>query len=145
MIDTYDKDHKLSYDSFPEKYQTLQWVMFQVSGQGPYYGQAAWFINFHHEKLPSAIERYIKEMERVVSVIDLHLSKTKSEYLVGNKVTYADLMFIPWAQLVGWVDKEGKILSEGKYPHYQAWYKKITERPGVAKVLEEKAKKMQQH
>ena len=100
LVDTYDKEHKLTYTSSPEKYQVLQWIMFQMSGQGPYYGQAAWFMMFHPEKLPSAQERYLKEIERVIGVIDAHLASKPSGQqlsLVGDKVTYADLSFVTWA------------------------------------------------
>ena len=54
----------------------------------------AWFQNFHSEKIPSAIERYNNETKRVFSVLEGVLSKQK--YLVGDKVTIADLSFIPW-------------------------------------------------
>lgn len=40
LIETYDKDHRLSYNTFPEQWQLKQWLFFQVSGQAPYYGQA---------------------------------------------------------------------------------------------------------
>lgn len=49
---------------------------------------------FHHEKLPSAVERYQKEIVRVLSVLESVLSK--QEWLVGNKPTIADISFIPW-------------------------------------------------
>ncbi len=42
LVDTYDKEHKLTYTSLPEKYYLEQWSFFQASGQGPYFGQAAW-------------------------------------------------------------------------------------------------------
>ena len=42
LIENYDKSEKLTYSSFPEKYHLKQWLFFQVSGQGPYFGQAAW-------------------------------------------------------------------------------------------------------
>ena len=58
----------------------------------PYYGQAFWFIRYHPERVPSAIERYQKEILRVFSVLDSVLSK--QEWLVGNKLTIADLSFI---------------------------------------------------
>lgn len=60
----------------------------------PYFGQASWFRNYHSEKIPSAIERYNDEIKRVFGVLDSVLSKQK--YLVGDKVTIADLSFIPW-------------------------------------------------
>jgi glutathione S-transferase len=64
------------------------------SHRSPYFGQAAWFKLFHSEKIPSAIDRYIKEIHRVLGVLEGVLSK--QEYLVGGKVTVADLSFIPW-------------------------------------------------
>lgn len=60
----------------------------------PYFGQASWFQHYHSEKIPSAIERFGNEMRRVFGVLDSVLSKQK--YLVGDKVTIADLSFIPW-------------------------------------------------
>ena len=60
----------------------------------PYYGQAAWFSMYHAEKIPSAIERYQKEIIRVLGVLESVLSK--QEYLVGNKLTIADLSFITY-------------------------------------------------
>ena len=60
----------------------------------PYFGQWSWFQNRHSEKIPSAIERYSNEIRRVFGVLDSVLAKQK--YLVGDKVTVADLAFIPW-------------------------------------------------
>ncbi|KAI0174447.1 thioredoxin-like protein [Pestalotiopsis sp. NC0098] len=62
LIDHYDKNGDISFDTTPEKYLTKQWLAFQISGQGPYYGQAIWFARFHPEKLPSAIDRYVNEV-----------------------------------------------------------------------------------
>lgn len=67
---------------------------FHVSRHSPYFGQASWFQNYHPEKIPSAIERFKNEIKRVFGVLDNVLSKQK--YLVGDKVTIADLSFIPW-------------------------------------------------
>jgi glutathione S-transferase len=139
LIDTYDKEHKLSLDTFPEKYHQKQWLYFQASGQGPYYGQAAWFTNFHPEKIPSAIERYRKEMVRVVGVIDRGLEG--KEYLVGNKCTYADLSFLTWHSLIDRVSKD-EPLDIASYKNYNAWIERLMARPAVKKVFEEKAAKM---
>ena len=63
----------------------------------PYFGQAFWFIKFHPEKVPSAIERYQKETLRVFSVLESVLSKPENGgWLVGGKPTIADLSFFPW-------------------------------------------------
>ena len=62
----------------------------------PYYGQAFWFMYTHSEKIPSAITRYQDETKRVFSVLDGVLSASPSGWLVGGKVTIADLSFITW-------------------------------------------------
>jgi glutathione S-transferase len=64
-----------------------------MSGQGPYFGQGAWFTKFHPEKLPSAQERYLNEIKRVVGVLDKHLQGR--EYLVGDK-----WQVLPWKKTV---------------------------------------------
>ena len=91
----FDKEHKFSKDPVkdPQGYsQELQWLFFQSSGQGPYYGQAAWFTWYHPEKIPSAVERYKNEIKRVLGVLNAVLEK--QEWLVGGKCTVADLSFI---------------------------------------------------
>lgn len=100
--------------SSPRDKATLtQWLFFQASGQGfvsslcsrvwmltaslvcrPYFGQAAWFKGHHSEHLSSAIERYEKETRRVLGVLESVLSK--QDYLVGGKLTIADISFVPY-------------------------------------------------
>jgi glutathione S-transferase len=143
LIDTYDKKNTLSYTQSPQKYHEKVWEHFQMSGQGPYFGQKAWFTHFHSEKgMTSAIERYGNEIKRILSVIDLHLTKTNQPYLVGDKVSYADLMFVPWNAMTGFLMDEG-FDQEWKtnYPKCYEWNQKLIARPAVKKVLDEKAKK----
>ncbi len=108
-----------------------------MSGQGPYFGQAAWFTMFHHEKLPSAVERYQNEAKRVTKVLDSVLKKNGDGYLVGGKCTYADLAFVTWASMFPYL-KSQDFDIEKETPHYDAWLKKLQERPAVKKVLAEK-------
>jgi len=136
LIETYDKDQTLTYTSVPEKYQLNQWLAFQISGQGPYYGQAAWFKMFHAEKLPSAIERYVKEVERVIGVLDSWLQKNGG-VLVGDKLTYADLAFVPWAANVAWLDTD-KSIDLAKYPAYTAWLDGMMARESIKKIWAQK-------
>ena len=94
LVDKYDTGHKVSASTDGDKYKQLQWLFFQSSGQGPYFGQAAWFTFFHPEKIPSAQERYKNEIVRVLGVLEDVLSK--QEWLVGGKATVSDLSFIPY-------------------------------------------------
>ena len=84
IVETYDKEGKLKGTTANENWHIKQFLHFQMSGQGPYYGQAVWFHRFHSESVPSAKERYEKEILRVISVLDKVLEGKK--YLVGNKL-----------------------------------------------------------
>jgi len=141
LIDTYDKEHKLSYTTSPEKWLTLSWLHFQMSGQGPYYGQKAWFTFFHPEKnLTSVLERYGNEIKRVVGVIDRHLKKQGTDYLVGDKCTFADLAFVMWHQTMPRLVDNWDYKTEA--PAFHAWNERLQSRPAVKKVFEDKAKAM---
>ncbi|KAI0101409.1 glutathione S-transferase [Nemania sp. FL0031] len=140
LIDQYDTNKTLCYETFKEKTACNQWLMFQVSGQGPYFGQCTWFKYLHKleygEEVPSAVERYKKEIKRVLGVLDGALAaKSEPRWLVGNKMTYVDLAFVPWndrlTEALG-VPDEKKL--EG-FPHVAAWHKEMVERPAWKKAM----------
>lgn len=76
----------------------------------------------------------------MTSVIDGHLAKTGTPYLVGDKVTYADLAFVPWQMAVPWLLGEEHGQLEKDYPHYTAWNQRLMERESVKKIAADKAK-----
>ncbi|EIW59514.1 glutathione S-transferase C-terminal-like protein [Trametes versicolor FP-101664 SS1] len=132
LVEKYDPEGKISVKTPEEKTLQLQWLFFQASGQGPYFGQAGWFILWHPEKLPSAIERYQKEILRVFGVLEGVLSK--QEWLVGGKCTIADLSFIAWNGPV----TNGLLMRghegfdfEKDFPAVFKWHKAMTTRPAV--------------
>jgi len=132
---TYDKEGKFSVQDPLEKYQALQWLFFQASGQGPYFGQAVWFKVYHPEKIPSAVERYQNEIKRVFGVLESVLSK--QEWLVGNKYTIVDLSFLPWHNLATSFILDN--FDVGKdYPALAKWAQKINDRPAIKKVWAER-------
>ncbi|KAI1146369.1 glutathione S-transferase [Nemania diffusa] len=139
LIDTYDKGNMISYSDPSEKYLTQQWAYFQASGQGPYFGQAAWFNLFHEreysESPESAKVRYGKEVKRVAGVLDGVLAK--SEWLVGNKCTYADLAFTMWNMQVAYFmkDRTGEhAWNPDAFPHFTRWQNACCNRDSVKKV-----------
>ncbi|KAK4502482.1 hypothetical protein PRZ48_005907 [Zasmidium cellare] len=147
LLDTYDTTSKLHTTKTPDKYYQQQWSYFQMSGQGPYFGQKAWFTFFHPEKNPtSAIDRYAAEIKRVLGVIDLHLSKTSNPYLTGKEVQYCDLMFVPWNSMVPFLMGE-EFVKEWKdtYPRSWGWNEKLMGRATVKKVMEIKAEASKGH
>ncbi|KFY32223.1 hypothetical protein V493_00393 [Pseudogymnoascus sp. VKM F-4281 (FW-2241)] len=138
LAETYDTTNKFHHASGEEKYAEYQWLHFQTSGQGPYFGQKAWFSNYHAEKLPSAEARYEGEIRRVLGVVELHLSKAKTDYLVGNTYSYADLAWTTWNQLIGWLAADINVKND--FPLFAAWDEKIQSRPSVIKIAADKAK-----
>ncbi|PYH63253.1 short-chain dehydrogenase/reductase [Aspergillus vadensis CBS 113365] len=126
LIDRYDPTHKLSFppSSIPEKHLLNQYLQFQMSGQGPYYGQCGWFSTLSPDNLPTAITRYQREVHSILSVLNTIL-KGKS-WLVGEKCTYADLAFLPWNYQLGMLirsDDNHDIL--GLYPWVKAWQERM--------------------
>lgn len=143
LIDKYDADKKLSFPVGTEEfYLAKQWLHFQMSGQGPYYGQASWFVKFHHENVPSAIERYVGEVNRVAGVLDTFLANKAGSsaehdgpWLVGDKCSYCDLAFIPWKRIITHVLSDEQF-SVDKFPHVQGWLKRMGARSAVKAVMD---------
>lgn len=150
LLDVYDEENRLSYTTFPEKYEQGCWKHFQMSGQGPYYGQRSWFLHvwlsssldtqniilslicisfrqLHEEQLPSAQIRYEIEIKRILSVINDHLARTKRSYLVGEKLCFADLMFVPWDNIrkMALMSPSFEDAVKVDYPHFHAWQKRL--------------------
>jgi glutathione S-transferase len=74
LTERYDTDRRLSFaPGSSEAYHARQWLFFQTTGQGPYFGQATWFKMYHREKVPSAFERYLGEVKRVSGVLEAYL------------------------------------------------------------------------
>ena len=76
-----------------ERYDALQWLMWQMGGLGPMFGQANHFRAYSVEKIPYAIERYTNESNRLTGVLDRRLGK--AEYLAGE-YSIADMAVFPW-------------------------------------------------
>ncbi|KAI0206912.1 glutathione S-transferase II [Astrocystis sublimbata] len=140
LIEQYDTSHIISYETLKEKNHCKQWLHFQMSGQGPYFGQAGWFTVLHSEKVPSAIERYQNEVRRIHGVLDEWLRERK--WLVGDKITYADLAFTTWN------DRSDAVLEcapEDKFrgfPHLQDWHERMTSRASWKAAMSARARLM---
>lgn len=106
------------------KFETLQWLMFQMGGVGPMLGQNHHFRIYAPEKIAYAINRYTNEANRLYGVIDRRLAE--SRYLAGPQYSIADMATFPW--LRNWKN-QGVVLDE--YPHLKKWFDTIAARPAV--------------
>lgn len=105
-----------------------QWLMFQMASVGPMFGQFAHFFFYAKEKHPYALERYGKEMARLLAVMDGHLAG--HDWFAGDTYTIADMAVLPWVE--GAVDNPGM----PPRPHLKKWVDKMKARPAVAKGLD---------
>jgi GST-like protein len=122
-----EKSGKLWPADVRQRYSVIQWLMFQMGGVGPMFGQANYFYRLE-EKVPYAIERFHKEARRLYNVLDQELSS--KEYLAGE-YSIADIASYPW---VG--RHEGHRVKLEEYPNVKRWFDIISKRPAVQRGME---------
>ena len=105
------------------QFESIQWLMFQMGGVGPMFGQAHHFLRAAPEPVPYAIERYTKEARRLYKVLDGHLAR--HEYL-ADEYSIADMATYPWAARHEWHKVD---LNE--FPSVKRWFDAIGARPAV--------------
>jgi GST-like protein len=122
-----EKTGRLLAPSGADRYAALEWVFFNVGGTGPMVGQLGHFVKFASEQIPYAIDRYRKETERLLGVLDRRLGEV--QYLAGA-YSIADLMNITWARAAGHLG-----VDLAAYPHVGRWLGEVEARPAVARAL----------
>jgi GSH-dependent disulfide-bond oxidoreductase len=122
-----EKSGKLWPADMRQRYAVIQWLMFQMGGVGPMFGQANYFFRLE-EKVPYAIERYHKEALRLYGVLEKALGQ--NEYLAGE-YSIADIATYPWV----WRHDIHQVKLED-FPNVKRWYDKISERPAVKRGME---------
>jgi GSH-dependent disulfide-bond oxidoreductase len=118
----------LSPDPRPRS-QAIQWLMFQVGGIGPMFGQAQHFRRFAPQPLPYAIERYSKEAARLYGVLDRRLGA--DQFLAGGGYSIADIATYPWVTRHEW---QGVLLTD--YPNVRRWCETVGQRPAVQRGMQ---------
>jgi len=147
LLETYDEGNKSGLQvSGKAKWEARCWAEFQMSGQGPYFGQKAWFTLYHQDKIESCLDRYGNEIRRILSVINAHLKKSGRQYLCGESCSYADLMFVPWHWLLTQkpflMDEDFQKEWEKEYPETWAWVQRLEGREDVKSAREARTKAM---
>jgi len=100
-----------------------QWLMFQLSGIGPMFGQAAHFTHYAKDRHDYAIDRYTREVDRLMMVLDKRLGET--EWLAGDEYSIADMATLPYLRR--------QLIDNGaRFPNVARWGAAMFERPAVA-------------
>ncbi len=105
-----------------------QWLFWQMGGLGPMAGQAHHFRQYAPEKVPYAIDRYTKEVNRLYGVLNERLADR--EYLAGD-YSIADIASFPWTRSY---EKQGQDLND--FPNMKRWFEAVAARPAVQRGLE---------
>jgi GST-like protein len=121
-----DKTGKFLPQAGTARYEVLEWLMFQMGGVGPMFGQVHHFRRAAPEKVPYAIERYQKETERLYGVLDARLKQ--APFLAAGQYTIADMATYPWVARHEWHQ-----VDLAKFPNVKRWYDELGKRPAVAK------------
>lgn len=130
-----DKTGQLIPKDLAGRYETIQWVMFQMGGIGPMFGQVGFFHKFagrdYEDKRPR--QRYVDESKRLLGVLDAHLATR--QWVMGDTYTIADIAIFPWVRnLVGFYEA-GDLVGFSEFRHVKRVLDAFVARPAVERGL----------
>ena len=118
-----DKTGKLLPKSGKERYQVIEWLMWQMGGAGPMLGQVHHFTKYNPGKSAYAEERFLKEANRLYKVLNTQL---EGRDFVAGEYSIADIAIWPWISRFEW-----QTIDLNNYPNVKRWYTTIAARPAV--------------
>ena len=124
-----EKTGKLLPKDLRGRTEALQWLFWQMAGLGPMAGQNHHFSQYAPEKIPYAIERYVKETNRLYGVLNKHLADR--QFIVGDDYTIADIASYPW---IVPHERQGQTLAD--FPHLKRWFEAVAARPATVRAYE---------
>ena len=117
------------------RYQALQWLMFQMGGIGPMFGQVGFFNIYggkdFEDKRP--LMRYVNESKRLLTVLDKHLAG--KQWVVGDEYTIADMAIFPWIRNMIVRYNAEELIGWGQYPEVSRVLSQWLQRPAVQRGL----------
>lgn len=130
-----EKTGKLLPTDAARRYETLQWLMFQMGGIGPMFGQLGFFTIFagkdYEDKRPR--DRYATESRRLLGVLNQRLQGR--QWIMGDEYTIADIAIFPWVRNLLERYKAGELVGAQDFPEVNRVLAAFVARPAVAKGL----------
>ena len=123
-----EKTGKFMPQDMAARYEVIQWLMFQMGGIGPIFGQVHHFKRAAKEQVPYAINRYFTEAQRLYGVLNTRLEGR--DYLAGE-ISIADFATLPWVFRHDWQE-----IDLGAFPNVQRWYDSLMARPALQRGME---------
>ncbi|CAK9254908.1 unnamed protein product [Sphagnum jensenii] len=126
-----EKTGKLLSHHPRHKWETIEWLFFQVANIGPMFGQFGHFYKYARDKCkdPYPLERYTNETKRLLGVLEKRLQG--QEYLVDDGYSIADIATFPWVYCLEEFYKASEYLGLNNYPNVMAWKARCMARPAV--------------
>ncbi len=119
-----DKSGKFWPQDPDDKWSTVEWLMFQMGGVGPMFGQCHHFTKYNPGIAPYAEDRYLNETKRLYGVMNEKLGKTA--FLACNEYTIADMAVWPWVARFDW-----QSVDLNEFPNVRRWFLEILDRPAT--------------
>ena len=116
----------LNFSDKDEYYRTIEWLMWQMGGVGPMFGQVHHFVKYNKGKSEYSEQRYSKEAKRLYGVMDKILEQ--NQYIAGKSYSIADISIWPWVARFDWQE-----IDLNEFPNVTRWYKEMANRPAVQK------------
>lgn len=115
---------------------TLQWLMFQMGGLGPMFGQYGYFSKFAGKEIedPRPKERYINESRRILGVLENQLART--EFIAGSEYSIADIAIFPWLRAARDFYNAGDDFQMASFTHTMSYLENCLTRPAVIRGLQ---------
>lgn len=123
-----EKTGQLLPANLKDRTEAVQWLIWQVAGLGPMAGQNHHFVTYAPQRIPYAIDRYVRETERLYGVLDKRLAD--SEFLAGD-YSIADLASYPWV-----VPHRRQRIELDDFPNVKRWFETIKARPATQRAYE---------
>lgn len=124
-----EKSGKLMPSEMAARYEVIQWLMFQMGGVGPIFGQVHHFERAAKEDIPYGKKRYGTECRRLYSVMNARLEGRS--FFANEQYSIADIAVLPWVARFEW-----QLVDLNDYPNVKRWYDNLMARPAVQKGME---------
>lgn len=129
-----EKTGKLVGETAADKAKAIQWLMFQMGGVGPMFGQLGFFVKFAGSEIedPRPRERYINEAKRLLAVIEKQLEG--QDWIAGDFFSIADIAIVPWLRGLNFYEAD-TLVGLDQLPNVQGYIERFMARPSVQKAI----------
>lgn len=131
-----EKTGKLMSPDPAQRYETMEWLFFQMANVGPIFGQVGFFNKFAGKDIADKrpLQRYVNETKRLLGVLEARLADR--QWIMGDDYTIADIALFGWVRTINGFYEAGELVEWHKLEHVPAWLQRGLARPAVLRGLD---------